>query len=232
MTPQEQQLLSAFLQQMEQLPGQVLDTEANQLIQRSLAARPDAPYLLVQKAILQEQALHAAQARIAALENDVRQLQANQNPAPASGGFLGASAWGNSAAAQAPAAPRSVAGYNNSGLPISNYTPVNNQPPAAPARSSGAMGGFLGTAAATAAGVVGGSLLFQGVESLFGHHQSGFGQGGGWFGGDAQNNPENVTVNNYYGDRQDSLMDNGSADFGDIGGDASTMDFGTDDDFS
>jgi hypothetical protein len=38
-----------------------------------------------------------------------------------------------------------------------------------PIRSS-PLGGFLGQAAATAAGVAGGAFLFQGLENLLGHH--------------------------------------------------------------
>lgn len=58
------------------------------------------------------------------------------------------------------------------------------------------MGSFLGTAAATAAGVAGGAFLFQGIESLLGHH----GSGGGFF-DTASATPEhveNVTINEYY----------------------------------
>ena len=55
-------------------------------------------------------------------------------------------------------------------------------------------GGFLRSAAATAAGIAGGALLFQGIESLFGHG------GGGILGGQAMTPGlgESV-VNNYYG---------------------------------
>ncbi|MGO1076011.1 DUF2076 family protein, partial [Inquilinus sp. CA228] len=61
------------------------------------------------------------------------------------------------------------------------------------AQSSGPS--FLRSAAATAAGVAGGALLFQGIESLFG-----MGHGGlGGFGGATPGLTETV-VNNYYGD--------------------------------
>jgi hypothetical protein len=40
---------------------------------------------------------------------------------------------------------------------------------------SSSWGSFLGTAAATAAGIAGGAFLFQGLESLLGHHDSGSG---------------------------------------------------------
>jgi len=43
-------------------------------------------------------------------------------------------------------------------------------PAAAPGMMSGASSGFLRSAAATALGVVGGQMLFQGIESMFGQH--------------------------------------------------------------
>jgi uncharacterized protein len=42
------------------------------------------------------------------------------------------------------------------------------QTPTGPAFGSG--GSFLGTAASTAAGVIGGALLMDGIRSMFGHH--------------------------------------------------------------
>jgi len=52
--------------------------------------------------------------------------------------------------------------------------------PTGPAFGSG--GSFLGTAASTAAGVIGGALLMDGIRSMFGHHggtQSAFGTSAG-----------------------------------------------------
>jgi hypothetical protein len=49
-------------------------------------------------------------------------------------------------------------------MPLSGY-------PGAPGFGSG--GSFLGTAASAAAGVIGGSLLLDGIRSMFGHHLGG-----------------------------------------------------------
>ena len=49
--------------------------------------------------------------------------------------------------------------------PEPGYPP---QMPIGPAFGSG--GSFLGTAASTAAGVIGGALLMDGIRSMFGHH--------------------------------------------------------------
>jgi len=65
---------------------------------------------------------------------------------------------------------------------------------------SSGFGSFLGSAAATAAGVAAGAFLFQGIENLMGHHD----HGGGAFSDTASDEghqaPENVTINQYYGD--------------------------------
>jgi len=71
-TPDERNLLQAFLSDLVQTPNVAKDPEADAMIQDALRANPNAAYLLVQHAILADQALHAAQA----------QLQAQSQPAP------------------------------------------------------------------------------------------------------------------------------------------------------
>ena len=68
MTPDERTLLSTFLGDLAQARAQGKDAEADGMIRQAFAANPDAAYLIVQHAILSDQALHAAQARIAELE--------------------------------------------------------------------------------------------------------------------------------------------------------------------
>lgn len=64
------------------------------------------------------------------------------------------------------------------------------------AATAGSGGGFLRQAAATAAGVVGGSLLFQGISSMFGPHY-----GGGFLDGTPmQPGLSETVINNYYND--------------------------------
>ena len=91
-------------------------------------------------------------------------------------------------------------------------------PPSAPAPAAPSL---LGQAAATAAGVAGGAFLFQGIEDLVGHHGSPFS------GHDAATAlpTEDVTVNNYYGERGDeeqrtSFDRDDSDDVTDFGDDA------------
>src|SRR4051812_49117434 len=101
MTPQERSLLESFLAQLVQVRSVNKDPEAQRLIDRAVAEQPDATYLVVQRALLLNQALEQAKSRIAALE----QAEAGRDR-----GFLdpNASGWGNQSSGQASG---SVTGY-------------------------------------------------------------------------------------------------------------------------
>jgi hypothetical protein len=195
MTPEERTLLTQFLQDLEQARGGPKDAEAEAMIAQALARNPDGAYLLVQHAILADQALHAAQDRIAALESQARA------PAPAAS-FLGGaqSPW------QSPGAT-AVPPTQSYGQPASPFS-------ASPFSNGGGLGSFLRNAGTTAAGVVGGEMLFEGLSGLFGGHR-GF---GGGFGGGYGAPVENVTINEY-NDGGSADYDGGSADYGDGGTD-------------
>lgn len=175
MTPDERALLQRYLQDLVQTRGVVKDAEADGLIQGALRASPDAAYVLVQHAILSDQALHAAQDQIASLQNQLRAAQSVPAPAPA-GGFLGG---GPSPWAQAAAAPTASSSYGPG-----------------PFSTGGGLGSFLRNVGTTAAGVAGGALLFDGITSLFGGGRGfgGFGGFGGGYGGPTE------VINNYYED--------------------------------
>ena len=159
MNPSDEKTLQDFLGQLVQARGVTKDPQADALIQRAVAEQPDAAYLLVQRALLVEQALGNAKARIAELERQTTK---------GSGGFLDANTWGNSA-------------QSNPSTPAPVQSAV--QGTAAPARSGGflggAGGGMLGTIAATAAGVAAGSFLFHGIGNLLDHDGAGSGTEGG-----------------------------------------------------
>jgi hypothetical protein len=55
--------------------------------------------------------------------------------------------------------------------------------------------GFLRSAATTAAGIAGGALLFEGIQSLFGQHAGGILGNSG-----VQPGLSETVINNYYGD--------------------------------
>ena len=64
MTPDERAILQAFLSDLSRTPPAAKDPEADAMIRAAVGANPDAAYLLVQHAILSDQALHAAQAQL------------------------------------------------------------------------------------------------------------------------------------------------------------------------
>jgi hypothetical protein len=167
MNPQESALINELFDRIAQTAGGRRDQEAEQLIASKVAANPHAPYVLAQSTIILQQAVAAAQTKIAALEKQVAE-SGNQG-----GSFL--SGMSNLFGTPQSAPARPVA------------------PPPIPAQAAPAPtaqgGGFLQNAMATAAGVAGGALLFQGIENLMGH--------GGGYGGSLGTQPTEV-VNNYY----------------------------------
>lgn len=200
MTPDERTLLSTFMRDLTNVGRVAKDADADAMIRQTLATNPDAAYLLVQHAIVADQSLHAAQARIAQLEDQLRLPAA----APSSAGFLPQSSgpWGAQAAPQ--------------------YAPQQYAPPPVDQRpgifsGGGGLGSFLRGAGTTAAGVVGGEMLFGGLSDMFGGHHGGGGFGGGGFGGGQgfMGEPQGETiVNNYYGDDSNSGDDQYSDDSG------------------
>lgn len=66
MTPDERNLLQTFLADLAATSPAGVDPEADAMIQAAMQRNPNAAYLLVQHAILADQALHAAQAQLAA----------------------------------------------------------------------------------------------------------------------------------------------------------------------
>ncbi|MFA5985416.1 MAG: DUF2076 domain-containing protein [Methylococcaceae bacterium] len=198
MQTQEREILAAFLNQLSNAQAGNKNPEAEVMIQQALAKQPDAAYLLVQRAILMNQALDNLKAQNADLQ---RQLAARNNNS-----FLG----GNDPWATAPAQNPN---RNPSQVPGSGTYQMPQQAQAA--ASSSGVPSFLGSMATTAAGVVAGSFLFQGIENLMGHH--GYNQGGGWPNANNGMDPiaEQTTINNYYGsDNQSASNDNDpSSDF-------------------
>ncbi len=191
MTPDERDLIDGLFTRLKQADSPDKDPEAQTLILDQVRRLPAAPYLMAQTILVQEHALTNAQTRIAQLE---QQLAAGQRapaaePAPHPS-FLG----GLVNPASAVSAPRPAGPWGRRADPVAQ--PVSAYP-ATTAMAPAAGGGFLHNAIATAAGVAGGALLFQGVQSLLGHNAGPF-AGASYPGGAI---PENVTVNNYYGDQ-------------------------------
>ena len=164
MTPQERELLSAFLQQMTQARVGQKDAEADALIREASVRQPDAAYLLVQRTMGLDYALQAAQAQVAKLQAELDQLRSG-----ARSSFLDtSSAWGRPTPAPSPGQVSRVPAASG----------VAAQPALAAATPASSWGsGILGTVATTAAGVVAGSFLFQGIQGLMGHRNEAAGAG-------------------------------------------------------
>lgn len=218
MTPQEMQALEGFLTQLTQARAGAKDPQAEAAIADALARQPDAAYLLVQRAMMLDQALAATKAQVATLQSQLQTAQAN-----GANRFLDPeNAWGNSANRMAPS-PVMPQPMN---APVAMPQPVQavQAAPAQPARPgflSGGLGSTLGGIATTAAGVAGGAFLFQGIESMF--HRNGSGNGASGFLGQpaAGALPTETVVNNYYGKDEpsplgspDAALDNGLLDDG------------------
>ena len=199
MTPEERTLLTQFLTDLTQARGVAKDPEAASMIENAVRANPDGAYVLVQHALLADQALHQAQGQIAQLQQQLQQGQ----PQPSSSFFGGAglgprtaqpdyqtqsqTPWGQAAAPPAQSQP-----FFGGGQPSGGLGGIFGG-------GGGGLGSFLRTAGTTAAGVAGGEMLFSGLSNIFGgHHGGGFGGGGfgggGWGGGPEV---ENVTINEY-----------------------------------
>jgi hypothetical protein len=124
------------------------DAEAEAFIGSRIAAQSAAPYFMAQTIVVQEQALNAAQSRIAELE---RQLASR----PAGGGGFLAGLFGGGQPQHRPQPHQS-----QPGMPPHMAPGMGNMAP-------GRGGGFLAGAAQTAMGVAGGVLLGNMIAGAF-----------------------------------------------------------------
>ena len=173
MTPQEAELVDELFNRLVQLETAQRDPEAERLIADGLRRAPHAVYALVQTVLLQDEALKRANARIEELQ---AQTSAAPEPEQRPASFLDSmrEALGGRAPHGSVPSVRTAGANQSQGqqpqpgyprqMPLSGY-------PGAPGFGSG--GSFLGTAASAAAGVIGGSLLLDGIRSMFGHHLGG-----------------------------------------------------------
>jgi uncharacterized protein len=171
------------------------DAAAERLIAEGLQRAPHAVYALVQTALLQDEALKRANARIEELQARAEGAGTDE-PEQRPASFLdtmrqalgGAPTRGSvprvRAAAPGGGPQDSQANLQPQGQPQPGYPPQT--PPGYPSNAPfGGGGSFLGTAASAAAGVVGGALLLDGIRSMFGHHLGGYGSSAfGDFAGD------------------------------------------------
>lgn len=163
MTPEERQLIAGLFDRMRSYSLPEKDRDAEALINQSVRANPDAPYMLVQSVLVQEQALQAANDRIIQLEDELREARGEARPAARSGGFL-SGAWGGGRREETRA---SVPTIGARAAPSTWGQNAQPQPPQAQQQApTGGGGGFMKSALATAAGVAGGMLLADGIRNM------------------------------------------------------------------
>jgi len=193
MTPQERQLVDDLFDRLARVDGAPRDPDAAAAIAQGLRRAPNAVYTLVQTVLLQDEALKRANGRIQELESASAPAQ-NQG-----GGFLDSMRETIFGQSQPRGSVPNVRPPEPAGRPVWNsgqvmqqagYGGPNDQGPhgggygqagygqgyGAPPFGGG--GSFLGTAAAAAAGVVGGSLLLNSIRSMMGGQHQSFADGG------------------------------------------------------
>jgi len=198
MTPQERQLIDELFDRLAKVESAPRDAEAMSAIMQGLRSAPNAIYPLVQTVLLQDEALRRAAERIQQLEQGQSQEQGQ------SGGFLDSmrdKLFGQSGQSRGsvpnvpPPVPESRPvwnsgqvlqqtqgqgqyeqgygqGYGQGGYGGPGY---GQGPYGGPQSPFGGGGSFLGTAAATAAGFIGGSLLMNSIRGMMGGHHQAFG---------------------------------------------------------
>ncbi len=212
MTPQERQLIDTLFDRLAGLENAPRDPEAERAIIEGLRKAPNAAYALVQTTLLQDEALKRANAHIEELQ---AALGASQSQP--SGSFLDSmrdAVFGGGSRGSVPSVRPADPGASR---PVWNSGQVANQAYGgqayggdphyggyAPGPGQGygygygaPQGGgssFLGTAAAAAVGVIGGSMLMNGIRGLMGGHQAftnapafGGDAGGPWANNDLSN---------------------------------------------
>lgn len=226
MNPQERAVIDGIFERLRSVANQPRDAEVERYIADLIRQQPYAPYAMAQSVYVQEQALINQQREIEQLQAEVQQLQQAQaqQPAPQSGGFLSGLFGGG---AQQPQRPEPAYGQRGqqpshamNAQPMPAQSPAagpwgGQQQPAAAAPQRQGMG-FLGTAAAAAAGVAGGMMVGSLLSNAFGGGgQAHAGQGG--LGSSGQNNnAQNQTGQDSQG-LSPEVQDDGYDDAGDDG---------------
>jgi len=172
MTPEERNLITELFDRLATLEDAERDPDAERAIKDGLRQAPNAAYALVQTVLVQDEALKRADAHIRELEAGLGIGAEERRPA----GFLDNmrnAVWGRRDAPRAGSVPSVRPADAPMGAPGSYGAGMQPGPGAQEPMRPG--GSFLGTAAAAAAGMIGGSLLLDGIRSMTGHRSSGFG---------------------------------------------------------
>jgi uncharacterized protein len=200
MTPQERELITQLFDRLATLENAPRDPDAERAIEEGRARAPHAIYPLVQTVLVQDEALKAANAKIEELEaqlgepgpepqrpkgflDTMRDNLFGRGETPAHTGSVPSVRPGGSPWANAPGyrdqgyreeGPPSGPGFSGTGYGGPGYgSPgFGGAGFGGPGFGGGQGGSFLGTAAASAAGMIGGSLLLGGIRNMLGGHQT------------------------------------------------------------
>ena len=187
MTPQERQLVDDLFDRLSRVEGAPRDPNAAAAIAQGLGRAPNAVYALVQTILVQDEALKRANSHIQELE------AASAPEQHQSGGFLDSMRDTIFGQSQPQGSVPNVRPPEIANRPVWNsgqvmqqsqhpgpydQGPYGQQPYGAPQAPIGGGGSFLGTAAAAAAGMVGGSLLLGSIRSMMGGSRQSFGDTG------------------------------------------------------
>lgn len=177
MTPQERRRVEELFDRLATLEDRPRDPEAERAIMDGLRLAPNAVYPLVQTVLLQDEALRKADERIRVLEEEGPQQ---------GGGFLDTMRDTIFGGGERPrGAVPEVRGERPMGVPPgfrnANAGTGHGGPPPQAEASRG--GSFLGTAAAAAVGVIGGSMLLNSIRGMMGTGQSQTAAAGDFSGG-------------------------------------------------
>jgi uncharacterized protein len=223
MTPQERQLVDELFDRLSKLESAPRDPDAVAAIAQGLRKAPNAVYALVQTVLLEDEALKRANSRTQELEAGGA---GEQRP---SGGFLDSMRGAIFGQDQPRGSVPNVRAPDIGSRPVWNSGQVMQQaqspgqynqapygqPYGAPQAPIGGGGSFLGTAAATAAGLVGGSLLLGSIRSMMGGGHQGFGDATG-LGNTGLGNASQTPGSDQSG--SDLARDAGISDIGSSGG--------------
>jgi hypothetical protein len=202
MTPQERQLIDDLFDRLSRVESAPRDPDAVAAISEGLRKAPSAVYALVQTVLLQDEALKRANSRIQELEaagageqqpsggflDSMRETVFGQNPPRGSVPNVpppqpsGRPVWNSGQVMQQAQAPGHYdqgqgQGYGQGPHGQGPYGQGAYGQPSGGFQSpfGGGGGSFLGTAAATAAGMVGGSLLLNSIRGMMGGNRQAFG---------------------------------------------------------
>ena len=189
MTPQERQLIAELFDRLASLESSPRDPDAERAIAEGLQHAPHGTYALVQTVLLQDEALRRCHSRIQELEggpaeepsrgflDSMRESLFGRDeprgsvPPVRQGGAGTSGVWGQPGGGPGSAGTTGAWGQPGGAPPQAG--PAPGMAPMGPSIGTG--GSFLGNAASTAAGVIGGAMLLNGIRSMFGPHAGGSG---------------------------------------------------------